>query len=100
MRNRGVFTVWTVLALLALFIHKADLVSCKDTLWLLRDGGRPYTHRPQTSDIQRRAGHEPVCFVPRPRPACALLEFTQASAHILRVSHSTDIGITTVISWT
>ena len=26
MRYRGVFTVWTVLALLALFIHKADLV--------------------------------------------------------------------------
>ena len=40
----------------------------------------------QTSNIQYRAGHEPVCFVPRPRHACALLEFAQALTHILRVS--------------
>ena len=26
MRYRGIFTLWTVLALLALFIHKTDLV--------------------------------------------------------------------------
>ena len=41
-------------------------------------------HRPQTSN----AGHELVCFVPRPRPACALLEVTQAPTHILKASNS------------
>lgn len=28
--------------------------------------------------------------------ACALLEFTEAPTHILRVFHSVDIGITTI----
>ena len=42
-------------------------------------------------------GHEPVCLVPDGAfsPACVLLEFTRAPAHILRVSNSTDIGTST-----
>ena len=71
-------------------------IAITDTLRLLTDGNRILTHtdhRPQTP----YAGHGLVCFVPRPRPACALLKFTQAPAHILRVSNSADIGI---ISWT
>ena len=44
----------------------------------------------------QRAGHEPVCLVPDGAfsPACALLEFTKAPAHNLRVFNSADIGTT------
>ena len=49
---------------------------------------------------QTGTGHEPVCFVPMwmPLTACALLEFIEASTHILRVLYSVDIGITTTAS--
>ena len=42
----------------------------------------------------------PVCLVPAwdPSNACALLEFAEAPIHILRVSYSVDIGITTITS--